>query len=219
MFFSNKEIFNKLFFFFFFILKKKNVGKKKVQWKLSSFFNSNRIKYFLYFINKLFLYKKYFYYFYLRFNLYYLFTNLKIYFFSLLSLRYKINLNNIFLPFLNRSLFCNSNTKSVSTHNSINLKRFFLLLVNNLLIKVVFMMFKYLSLSYYNCKKKKNKITLLRSPHIDKKSREQFELKHFNIIVNELSIFSLYNNALLSNCFLFFIRNFKIVENLDLVSR
>lgn len=73
-------------------------------------------------------------------------------------------------------------------------------------------MFKSMNISYFSLPIKRNKYTILRSPHIDKKSREQFELKHLFFVVNELSIFSFSNNPNLFNIFKFFISNCKVDE-------
>ncbi len=81
--------------------------------------------------------------------------------------------------------------------------------------KLFFFMFKSVNLSYFSLPIKRNKITILRSPHIDKKSREQFELKHSYLVLNELSLFSFTNNSFLFNSFKFFINNFKLEEKTD----
>lgn len=81
--------------------------------------------------------------------------------------------------------------------------------------KLFFFMFKSANMSYFSLPIKKNKYTILRSPHIDKKSREQFELKHSYLVLNELSLFSFTNNMFLFNSFKFFINNFKLEEKTD----
>lgn len=218
MLYLSNRIFYRFFFFFFNVFKKKKLGTKKIQWKLFSFLHSNRMKYFYYFINKLFLYKKYFYYFYLRLNIYYFFTHIKIYMFSLLIPKEKLINNRFFCSMLDKSLFILD--EKVSIKNSVNnINLFYFLLVTNLQIKIIFFMSKNLSFSHYFSNMKKNKITLLRSPHIDKKSREQFEMRHFSTVINDSSIFSIFNNVVLSNCFSFFIRNFKLNEKLELINK
>ena len=83
--------------------------------------------------------------------------------------------------------------------------------------KLFYYMFFLLRMSYFSLPIKRNKITILRSPHIDKKSREQFELKHFNVVLNETSLFSFTSNLFLFNIFKFFISHFKLNEKNDLL--
>ena len=75
-------------------------------------------------------------------------------------------------------------------------------------------MFKNINVSYFALPTKRNKYTILRSPHIDKKAREQFELRHLFFVINELSMFSFSTNSSLFNIFKFFISNCKIDERL-----
>jgi hypothetical protein len=210
-----------LFFFFFFIFKKKKLGYKKVQWKLSSFFHLNRIKYFFYFLKKIFLYKKYFLFYFLKklFNL--LFISLKDIYSFLILKKDKFFLNSYSSNHLKESMY--SNNYGLLNSNVQNKFIFFsfkeVLQVYYLMLfaKLFFFMFKHVNVSYFALPIKRNKFTILRSPHIDKKSREQFELKHFYIVLNELSLFSFSNNTFLFNSFKFFINNFKLEEKLDIL--
>ena len=216
MFFFNKYNLYRISFFFFFILKKKKLGYKKVQWKLSSFFHVNKIKYFFYFLKKIFLYKKYFFYFFLKNILIRIFHHIKQSYSSFnLSKRFIKNStlpcflteNSIFaISEIGNNIFKQKNSFAVSVSNLFN--SFYILL----LFKIFFFMFKNLNISYFSIPIKRNKFTILRSPHIDKESREQFELKHFIIVINELSMFSFINNSFLHNVFSFFISNFKVDE-------
>jgi len=45
-----------------------------------------------------------------------------------------------------------------------------------------------INFSLFNLPTKKKRITLLKSPHINKSSREQFEIKYFNTIIQVKSI-------------------------------
>jgi len=216
MFFFNKNSFHRIVFLFFFIFKKKKLGYKKVQWKLSSYFHVNRIKYFFYFLKKIFMYKKFFLFFFIKRLFLHLFSQIKeIYSFLLLNKKNYITTNYCNL-FLKQSLFCDSyHVLGNRQSNTLNLNS--LVSINYIMLfsKLFFFMFKSANLSYFSLPIKKNKYTILRSPHIDKKSREQFELKHSYIVLNELSLFSFANNMFLLNSFKFFINNFKLEEKTD----
>jgi Ribosomal protein S10p/S20e len=216
MFFFNKNSFHRIVFLFFFIFKKKKLGYKKVQWKLSSYFHVNRIKYFFYFLKKIFMYKKFFLFFFIKRLFLNLFNKIKeIYSFLLLNKKNYVVTNYCDL-FLKQSLFCDSyNVLSEKQNNSFNFNNLMLINYTMLFSKLFFFMFKSANLSYFSLPIKKNKYTILRSPHIDKKSREQFELKHSYIVLNELSLFSFANNMFLLNSFKFFINNFKLEEKTD----
>jgi len=45
-----------------------------------------------------------------------------------------------------------------------------------------------INFSLFNLPTKKKRITLLKSPHVNKSSREQFEIKYFNTIIQVKSI-------------------------------
>lgn len=218
MFFYNKNSLYRLFFFFFFIFKKKKLGYKKVQWKLSSFFHMNRIKYFFYFLKKVFLYKKFFFFFFIKRLFSVLYLNIKSnYSFFLL------NKNNFFISnynnsHLKESMFTDSffiakeNKRNTSSFNSYVSMYYIMLFA-----KLFFFMYKSANISYFSLPIKRNKFTILRSPHIDKKSREQFELKHFYVVLNELSLFSFNTNKFLFGFFKFFVNNFKLEERTELL--
>lgn len=216
MFFFNKNSFYRIVFLFFFIFKKKKLGYKKVQWKLSSYFHVNRIKYFFYFLKKIFMYKKFFLFFFLKRLFSNLFMQLKS-FYSFLTLKKEhcsvVNYSSFFTKesFFSDSFYLLKNKKNVS----LDFNSLFSIYYSMLLSKLFFFMFKSANLSYFSLPIKKNKYTILRSPHIDKKSREQFELKHSYIVLNELSLFSFANNMFLLNSFKFFINNFKLEEKTD----
>ncbi len=216
MFFFNKNSFYRIVFLFFFIFKKKKIGYKKVQWKLSSYFHVNRIKYFFYFLKKIFMYKKFFLFFFLKRLFLNFFTQLKAVY-SFLLLKKKIYyISNYSSVFTKESVFSDSFTLLKKRENySFNFSNLFSLYYLMLFSKLFFFMFKSVNLSYFSLPIKKNKYTILRSPHIDKKSREQFELKHSYIVLNELSLFSFANNMFLFNSFKFFINNFKLEEKTD----
>lgn len=216
MFFFNKNSFYRIVFLFFFIFKKKKLGYKKVQWKLSSYFHVNRIKYFFYFLKKIFMYKKFFLFFFLKRLFSNLFMQLKS-FYSFLTLKKEhcsvVNYSSFFTKesFFSDSFYLLKNKKNVS----LDFNSLFSIYYSMLFSKLFFFMFKSANLSYFSLPIKKNKYTILRSPHIDKKSREQFELKHSYIVLNELSLFSFANNMFLLNSFKFFINNFKLEEKTD----
>lgn len=216
MFFFNKNSFYRIVFLFFFIFKKKKLGYKKVQWKLSSYFHVNRIKYFFYFLKKIFMYKKFFLFFFLKRLFSNLFMQLKS-FYSFLTLKKEhcsvVNYSSFFTKesFFSDSFYLLKNKKNVSLDFNSLFSIYYLMLFS----KLFFFMFKSANLSYFSLPIKKNKYTILRSPHIDKKSREQFELKHSYIVLNELSLFSFVNNMFLLNSFKFFINNFKLEEKTD----
>lgn len=216
MFFFNKNSFYRIVFLFFFIFKKKKLGYKKVQWKLSSYFHSNRVKYFFYFLKKIFMYKKFFLFFFLKRMFLTLFTQLKEVYSFLIINKDKYFINTFFGSILNESLFSDS-FSVLKTNNNINsnFKCLFSIYYSMLFSKLFFFMFKSANLSYFSLPIKRNKYTILRSPHIDKKSREQFELKHSYVVLNELSLFSFANNMFLLNSFKFFITNFKLEEKTD----
>jgi len=216
MFFYNKNSFYRLVFLFFFIFKKKKLGYKKVQWKLSSYFHSNRIKYFFYFLKKIFMYKKFFLFFFLKRLFLNLFKNIKQAYSFLLLNKSNYIINNYFYSMIQESFFSNTNfTFLEKNSSSVCFNNFFLIYYHMLFSKLFFFMFKSVNLSYFSLPIKRNKITILRSPHIDKKSREQFELKHSYLVLNELSLFSFTNNSFLFNSFKFFINNFKLEEKTD----
>ena len=108
-----------------------------------------------------------------------------------------------------------SNTSFLNTKNekqNISFSSFFDLYYFTFFLKLFIIIFKQLTFSYFAVPLKRNKYTILRSPHIDKKSREQFELKHFNIVLNEVTMFSMSSNNYLFNFFSFFIDSFKLEE-------
>ena len=187
-----------------------------MQWKLSSYFHVNRIKYFFYFLKKIFMYKKFFLFFFLKRLFSNLFMQLKS-FYSFLTLKKEhcsvVNYSSFFTKesFFSDSFYLLKNKKNVS----LDFNSLFSIYYSMLLSKLFFFMFKSANLSYFSLPIKKNKYTILRSPHIDKKSREQFELKHSYIVLNELSLFSFANNMFLLNSFKFFINNFKLEEKTD----
>ncbi len=216
MFFFNKNSFYRIVFLFFFIFKKKKIGYKKVQWKLSSYFHVNRIKYFFYFLKKIFMYKKFFLFFFLKRLFLNLFTQLKAVYSFLLLKKKNYYISNYSSVFTKESVFSDFFTLLKKKENySFNFSNLFSLYYLMLFSKLFFFMFKSVNLSYFSLPIKKNKYTILRSPHIDKKSREQFELKHSYIVLNELSLFSFANNMFLFNSFKFFINNFKLEEKTD----
>jgi hypothetical protein len=216
MFFFNKNSFYRIVFFFFFIFKKKKIGYKKVQWKLSSYFHVNRIKYFFYFLKKIFMYKKFFLFFFLKRLFSNLFVQLKAVYSFLMLKKNNYFFNGYSGVFLKESLFNDFFFTLKSKENtSFNFNNVFSIYYMMLFSKLFFFMFKSANLSYFSLPIKKNKYTILRSPHIDKKSREQFELKHSYIVLNELSLFSFANNMFLLNSFKFFINNFKLEEKTD----
>jgi len=219
MFFYNKLTFNRIFFFFFLLLKKKKLGNKKIQWKLSSFFSSNRIKYFFYFLKKIFLYKKYFLYFFIFSNMQSLYKSLLLYYDFLQLSKVEIFSLTFSSCLQNESLFSDISIFSNSVVHNSNNNIFIIshLYYKMLFIKSLYYMFEELRMSYFALPIKRNKMTILRSPHVDKKAREQFELKHFNIVINESSLFSLSSNPFLLSKFKFFISSFKINETSELL--
>jgi len=213
MFFYNKNSLYRLSFFFYSILKKKKLGFKKVQWKLSSYFHLNRMKYFYYFLNKIFLYKKFFLFYFIKKMLNIFFNNIKELFSFFLLSKKTINIPTFSNFILKESvyssnlfLFKNKEKKNISFISCFNLYHF------SIFLKLFIFMFKQLNFSYFSVPLKRNKYTILRSPHIDKKSREQFELKHFYIVLNEVTMFSMSSNNYLFNFFSFFIDSFKLEE-------
>ena len=216
MFFFNKNSFYRIVFLFFFIFKKKKLGYKKVQWKLSSYFHVNRIKYFFYFLKKIFMYKKFFLFFFIKRLFLNLFVQLKSIYSFLLSKKKNYFFNNHFNSFLKESLFSDSHLVFKQKQNcSFSFSNVMSIYYIMLFSKLFFFMFKSANLSYFSLPIRRNKYTILRSPHIDKKSREQFELKHSYLVLNELSLFSFANNKFLFNSFKFFINNFKLEEKTD----
>jgi hypothetical protein len=219
MFFFNKNSFYRIVFLFFFIFKKKKLGYKKVQWKLSSYFHVNRIKYFFYFIKKVFMYKKFFLYFFIKRLFKSLFNSIKSFYSFLLFNKSNYIISTYNFSLLNKSSFDDAffvlkeNRKLNHNFSDIMYMQYMMLFS-----KLFFFMFKSVNLSYFSLPIKRNKYTILRSPHIDKKSREQFELKHSYLVLNELSLFSFTNNMFLFNNFKFFINNFKLEEKTDYIS-
>lgn len=216
MFFFNKNSLYRIGFLFFFIFKKKRIGYKKVQWKLSSYFHVNRIKYFFYFLKKIFMYKKFFLYFFIKRLFLNLFTQLKGIYSFLIVNKQNYLINNYLGLLLKESVFTDIfvtlkdiERRSFAFNNIVSVY------YNMLFSKLFFFMFKSVKLSYFSLPIKQNKYTILRSPHIDKKSREQFELKHSYLVLNELSLFSFAQNRFLFNNFKFFINNFKLEEKVD----
>ena len=135
---------------------------------------------------------------------------------------FSINKNKILIPsyfylLTKESLFSDSFHMISNKNNNLNISNIFNLNVLMLFSKLFFFMYKSINFSYFSIPIRRNKFTILRSPHIDKKSREQFELKHFYIVLNELSFFSLSNNSFLFNSFQFFIQNFKLEEKSSLL--
>nr|NP_066518.1 ribosomal protein S10 [Naegleria gruberi]AAG17796.1 ribosomal protein S10 [Naegleria gruberi] len=216
MFFFNKNSLYRIGFLFFFIFKKKKLGYKKVQWKLSSYFHVNRIKYFFYFLKKIFMYKKFFLFFFLKRLFTNLFVQLKSIYSFLVLKKENYNIINYSNFFTKESFFSDSfNILKNKNNLNFNFNNLFSIYYTMLFAKLFFFMFKSANLSYFSLPIKKNKYTILRSPHIDKKSREQFELKHSYLVLNELSLFSFANNMFLFNSFKFFINNFKLEEKTD----
>ena len=162
------------------------------------------------------MYKKFFLFFFLKRLFSNLFMQLKS-FYSFLTLKKEhcsvVNYSSFFTKesFFSDSFYLLKNKKNVS----LDFNSLFSIYYSMLLSKLFFFMFKSANLSYFSLPIKKNKYTILRSPHIDKKSREQFELKHSYIVLNELSLFSFANNMFLLNSFKFFINNFKLEEKTD----
>lgn len=213
MFFYNKNSLYRLSFFFYSILKKKKLGFKKVQWKLSSYFHLNRMKYFYYFLNKIFLYKKFYFFYFIKKMLTNFLNQIKDLFTFFFLYKKAINMSTFSNTMLKESIYSstffslkNKQEKNISFVSCFNLYHF------SIFLKLFIFMFKQLNFSYFSVPLKKNKYTILRSPHIDKKSREQFELKHFYVVLNEVTMFSLSSNNYLFNFFSFFIDSFKLEE-------
>ena len=143
MFFFNKNSFYRIVFLFFFIFKKKKLGYKKVQWKLSSYFHVNRIKYFFYFLKKIFMYKKFFLFFFLKRLFSNLFMQLKS-FYSFLTLKKEhcsvVNYSSFFTKesFFSDSFYLLKNKKNVS----LDFNSLFSIYYSMLLSKLFFFMFK-----------------------------------------------------------------------------
>lgn len=212
--FYNKETLYRIFFFSFFLFKKKKLGSKKLQWKLFSFFHANRTKYLFYFINKLGLYKRFFFYFFIKQLVVFLFSSTKEYYHGLGILKTNLNLNFFNTEILESSDYIPSlYSYEMGENNSERLySYYFFIFYVSFLFKFFIFMLDELFISYFGLPIERNKYTVLRSPHVDKKSREQFELKHFTIVLNESSILSLFNNNFLFNYLKFFISDFKIEE-------
>ncbi len=162
------------------------------------------------------MYKKFFLFFFLKRLFLNLFKNIKQAYSFLLLNKSNYTINNYFYSMIQESVFSNTNLTFLDKNNSsVCFNNFFLIYYHMLFSKLFFFMFKSVNLSYFSLPIKRNKITILRSPHIDKKSREQFELKHSYLVLNELSLFSFTNNSFLFNSFKFFINNFKLEEKTD----
>ena len=73
-----------------------------------------------------------------------------------------------------------------SSKNKNSLNRFFLFFFNNIDLDLDFQVFK----KYFYKKKKIKKLTILKSPHVNKTSQEQFETRLFS---RQLNIYSLKN--------------------------
>ena len=216
MFFYNRNSLYRLSFFFYSILKKKNLGFKKVQWKLSSYFHLNRMKYFYYFLNKVFLYKKFFFFYFIKKMLTVLFSKIKKIFSFFFLNKKTIDVSFFTSTILKESIY--SNVSFLNIKNNESNPSFFSLFDLNyftFFLKLFIFIFKQLTFSYFAVPLKRNKYTILRSPHVDKKSREQFELKHFYIVLNEVTMFSMASNNYLFNFFSFFIDSFKLEEKVD----
>jgi hypothetical protein len=213
VFFYNKVNMNRFFYFFFFLLKKKKLGGKKVQWKLSSFFYANRIKYFFYFLKKIFLYKKYFLYFFISNNVFSLFRNMHSYYASLPVSFFIVQEPSIFPVLANESIFSDTQKQPfIFSLNKMEVPFLFNSYFSMFLLKLFYYMYKELQMSYFSTPIRRNRYTILRSPHVDKKAREQFELKHFNVVISESIIYSFAVNTFLLSKFKFFISNFKVSE-------
>jgi hypothetical protein len=162
------------------------------------------------------MYKKFFLFFFLKRLFSNLFVQLKAVYSFLMLKKNNYFFNSYNGVFLKESLFNDFFFTLKSKENtSFNFNNVFSIYYMMLFSKLFFFMFKSANLSYFSLPIKKNKYTILRSPHIDKKSREQFELKHSYIVLNELSLFSFANNMFLLNSFKFFINNFKLEEKTD----
>ena len=148
--------------------------------------------------------------------LYVLFNNIKkLYFFLKLN---KQNINTLIYSnnLLKESIFSNflsfnTNVQKIKTSSFCTFNLYYF----SFYLKLFIFMFKQLSFSYFSVPIKRNKYTILRSPHIDKKSREQFELKHFYVVLNELTLFSIISNNFLFNFISFFIDSFKLEEKVN----
>ncbi len=217
MFFYNRNLLYRLCFLSFFIFKKKKLGYKKVQWKLSSYFHVNRIKYFFFFLHKVFTYKKFFLFFFIKRLLFILFNGIKKFYVFCNVKKNKILMPSYFSTFTKESLFNDVFNTTKTNKETSSIKDLFNLNILMLFSKLFFFMFKSINFSYFSIPIKRNKYTILRSPHIDKKSREQFELKHFYVVLNELSFFNLLDNPFLFNSFQFFVQNFKLEEKSTLL--
>lgn len=214
--FYNKETLYRIFFYSFFFFKKKKLGFKKIQWKIASFFHANRTKNLYYFINKLNIYKRFFFFYFIQ--------RLSVFLFNMIKTFYlNFNFSKFFseYTFLDAHLIESSyyeqldNTLVIGNNQQLKLSFYLLVFYVSFILKFFINMLTYMEMSYIGLPITRNTYTILRSPHIDKKSREQFEMKHFSVVMNELSILSIYNNLFLFNSFKFFIANFKLEERLN----
>jgi hypothetical protein len=70
-----------------------------------------------------------------------------------------------------------------------------------------------MKLNYVSFPLNKKLITVLRSPHKYKKSREQFGFFFYKFKVYDSNFFSFLSNSFLSNYIYFFLNNIKLVES------
>lgn len=218
MIFNKKKINFILFFLNCYIFKKKKLGFKKLQWNLYSYFHLNRVKYFLFFIRKFVLYKKYFFCFFIKKQINLFFSFIKSIYSNLLINKHFIFNENHNTFFINKSNNIKSNFLFIKSNSGISLNNlsYLNLYYYNLFLKLWYFSLVSSDINYSMIPITRKRYTILRSPHVDKKSREQFELKTFKLIINNLNVFNFIYNPFLFKYFKYFLINFKLEEKLKL---
>jgi hypothetical protein len=111
-------------------------------------------------------------------------------------------------PFLIKSI---NSTLLVNVNYLMNILYKLILKLNNLyFIKLLLIYNNKFNLSKFSLPKKYSLTTVLKSPHTDKRSREQFHIIHYKSSLRYPLFYSIYNNIFLHSFFLFE-RGFNIV--------
>jgi hypothetical protein len=230
-FFYKKEYFNVLTYFFIKFLKRKCIGNKGNKIKLLFYFHKNFYDSYNLFFRKYFLYKKYFYYYFIKKNIFYILSyidDFKHFFYHYGLIDYNNHVNFMrnseseFISFLNdRSWFCYNYYNKTITKPKI-LPKFSLFYLFKFFYFVFFIkifLYRYFSLkksNFYFLPCKNGIFTVLRSPHKDKKSREQFQFDLRKIGFSQENFFFFFEKHFLFHELLsYFMNNFKLINKLS----
>lgn len=216
-----------IYYLIFFLLKKKVVGSKKS--KINFFYNveSRSKEKYNFFFRKIFLYQKYFYFFFLKRHIFYVHSFLHkilndvsnsyadandLLFYEIPSVL-KESSRFVDIRNYNHGFFkvCGVELNVVSNIVLNNWLNFFYFTIFN---KICWYRFNFLKQTHMFFIPTRNKVfTILRSPHKDKSSREQFQFDVRKIGYNYENIFFLFQNDSLFNDFVsYIIDDFKIED-------